>query len=121
MTTKDQITELIDRLAEKEYHPADKLKQDPQIHPVRLGDVIEKKDVDSLSTMLLITHWRACGISKSLQQIVEEAEWHKQKMCCCSMMGATSHLSDCIKDKETLKSPEATSLFLLLKELFHKS
>ena len=117
--TKILLTEceaIIDRLAEKEYHPGDLLKTTPQIHRVLIGDVIKKLPSKKVifehphgNATKLMKLWHGCGVDLPLQQILEEAEPRKLK----SVDDNNKTIADwgvCITGKEA-------ELFTYLKEL----
>lgn len=121
MTTKQEIQELIERLADKEYHPGDKRKTDPQVHPVLIGDVLERMRAENLrfsqiedgskrpaylETAVLVRLWMPCGFTKSLQQIVEESGWEDHCDPDCGMCNPDAF--------PQLKSPSAQALFEFL-------
>ena len=102
--TKAECEEVIERLAEVEYHPGDKLKTTPSYHSVRIGDVLKKDarryndeehgtdfidraDLVHSNCPELFELWLACedreGGTKSLQQILAEAE----VVWCCDACG----------------------------------
>lgn len=74
--TKDQINSLMERLADKQYHPGDHLKTQPQVMPVRIGDVLEKIWINTKPLreghIKLLFLWRKCGFTLSLQEIYQE-------------------------------------------------
>jgi len=113
--TKDQVTSLIERLAEKQYHPGDHLKTQPQIMPILLGDVLERmleiKKGDPRGMRILLTGmWGECGFKKSLQQIISESGWELDcKYWPCDPL---------CKGEERLKDENARALFDFLLNLF---
>ena len=102
--------------------------------PILIGDVIEKmkemKERGRWTIVDLGLLWRSCGITKSLQQIVEESGW---EWCCdeCSYPILSEdggcERSECEgndnEEIEQLKSPQARALLksLSLASLFLKN
>lgn len=75
---KSKVDAIIDKLAsQKSYCRC--VGKDKAHHHVRIGDVLQKTDESDevYSAIELLTLWQPCGLSKSLQQIVEESGFEK--------------------------------------------
>ena len=133
--TRQQITELIDRLGglpdkvvgELGVYSA-KIRQQRVIF---IGTVLEKmtpidKGSAEANVMILVelaAYWQPLGFTKSLQQIIEDSGWEDSRVCVnCGTVQEITH-SGCMRCKKfkptlTLESPEANALAELLISLF---
>ena len=93
-------------------------------HPILIGDVLEKtggtggtvyQDQDD-KILELYYKWDDCGVSKSLQQILEKAEWETAPMLPTLKLNKKSPLDSTVEIKQVLKSP-AAELFSFLHSL----
>lgn len=125
--TKQQVEQIIDFLDTKAKDCNSELCIG--LHDIFIGDVLskfptDKVMIDEYVLVRIYTHWRPCGVEKSLKQIVKESGWEWR----CSVCGNTEDnyiLGECRCQEEEpkfsiehLKSTRARALFKLLGFLF---
>jgi len=138
-----EAQEIIERLADKTlkvgcYEPCCRMRMSKPkevILPVKLNDVLSKLQEKYGEThmffdnrMPLVQKWQPLGFSKSLQEILSEAETEECGICTCKYRkdyetcpkDEPAHLAHCRIDVEKgvrFKRPQVSDLFLFIKEL----
>lgn len=127
-TTKENVEKLIEKLADVEEFDTEVGKQ-KVTHPVRIGDVLEKydywnwtkcaeySDTEGYESHLdkLVFLWEPCGLTKSLQEIVEESGYEE-----CEEPTREVDMNGDVCSwyvTEELKRPNARALFEFLLEI----
>ena len=104
--TRQQCEALIDRLTSDTL---EKGSLEWALDKILIGDVLEKFP-EANAWRSLELRWKPCGISKSIQTIVDESGWRKRYCQQCDVEHRYG-------DHDTLESPEANSLLVFINNL----
>ena len=84
---------------------------------IMIGDVLEKTWTEEYypdyPDIHILCLWKACGLGKSLQTIIEESGWEE----ICLSSGGGGKRPDVLPKSTILKSPEANSLLVFINNL----